>query len=255
MFTALVVALALAGANSELEAAQRAYADVDYARCFDKARAALGQPGTLSERVAASRLVGLCAAAQGDTDAARDAFRFMLTLDKNARLPEGLSPRFTSSFREARGALMESTPLALTIVKDDIRGASRILRVRVQDDGDLVARVGFRPKGGGLESPVKKSVELELEVPAAIDVELVALDPAGGEVAILEVAGVGSGPVRDLKEGPAPPAEEPAPFPWLVVGGVAGAVVLVGGGAAILAVVLSPPSTVTLKTDVVFSPP
>jgi hypothetical protein len=252
LFVALVVAAAPA---AELQAAQKAYADVDYGRCLERARAALGQPGSLADRVATWKLVGLCAAAEGETDVARDAFQMMLTLDRDARLPDGLSPRFTSSFREAKGALMGATPLALTLAKDDVRGARRVLRVRVDDSGDLVARVGFRPKGGGLESPVKKSVELELEVPAAVDVEIVGLDRAGGEIVVLAVAGVGSGPAKDLDEAPAAVVEEAAPFPWLIVGGVAGAVVLVGTGAAVLAVALAPPQAVSLTTDIAFSPP
>lgn len=256
MWSALFVALVVAAAPSaELTAAQKAYADVDYGRCLEKARAALGQPGSLADRVATWKLVGLCAAAEGETDVARDAFQMMLTLDRDARLPDGLSPRFTSSFREAKGALMETTPLALKLVKDDVRGARRVLRVRVDDTSDLVARVGFRPKGGGLEAPVKKSVELELDVPAAVDVEVVGLDRAGGEVVVLAVTGVGSGPAKDLVEAPPAVVEEGGPFPWLIVGGVAGAVVLVGTGAAVLAVALAPPQAVTLRTDIAFSPP
>jgi len=256
MWSALLVALTVAAAPSaELSAAQKAYADVDYGRCLEKARAALGQPGSLPDRVSAWKLVGLCAAAEGETDVARDAFQMMLTLDREARLPDGLSPRFTSAYREAKGALMESTPLQLKVVVDDVRGVRRVLRVRVDDTADLVARVAFRPKGGGLEAPVKKSVELELEVPAAVDVEVIGLDRAGGEVVVLTVPGVGSGPAKDLAEGPPPVAEEAAPFPWLVVGGVAGALVVVGTGAAVLAVALAPPQAVALTTDIAFSPP
>lgn len=256
MWSAFLVALTVAAAPAaELSAAQKAYADVDYGRCLERARAALGQPGSLSERVAAWRLVGLCAAAEGATDDARDAFRMMLTLDGEARLPDGLSPRFTSAYREAKGALMESTPLQLEVVAEDVRGARRVLRVRIDDPDDIVARVAFRPKGGGLEAPVKKSAELELDVPAAVDVEVVGLDRTSGEVVVRAVAGVGSGPARDLTDGPPPAAEEATPFPWLVVGGVAGALVVVGTGAAVLAVALAPPRAVSLTTDIAFSPP
>jgi hypothetical protein len=256
MWSAFLVALTVAAAPAaELSAAQKAYADVDYGRCLERARAALGQPGSLSERVAAWRLVGLCAAAEGETDDARDAFRMMLTLDREARLPDGLSPRFTSAYREAKGALMESTPLQFKVVADDVRGARRVLRVRIDDTDDIIARVAFRPKGGGLEAPVKKSVELEIDVPAAVDVELVGLDRAGGEVVVRAVAGVGSGPARDLADRPPPATEDAGPFPWLVVGGVAGALVVVGTGAAVLAVALAPPRAVSLTTDIAFSPP
>ena len=75
MWSALLVALTVAAAPSaELSAAQKAYADVDYGRCLEKARAALGQPGSLPDRVSAWKLVGLCAAAEGETDVARAAF-------------------------------------------------------------------------------------------------------------------------------------------------------------------------------------
>ncbi len=256
MWSALLVVFSVAAAPSaELAAAQKAYADVDYSRCLEKARAALGQPGVLAERVGAWKLVGLCAAAEGEADVARDAFQMMLTLDREARLPDGLSPRFTSAYREAKGALMEATPLTFKVVDDDVRGARRVVRVRVDDGADLVARVGFRPKGGGLEGAVKKAVELELDVPAAVDVEIVGLDRAGGEIVLLPLAGVGSGPAKDLDEGPAPAVDEPGPFPWLVVGGVAGGIVVVGAGVAVLAVALAPPQAVTLTTDIAFSPP
>lgn len=256
MWSALLVVLSVAAAPSaELAAAQKAYADVDYSRCLEKARAALGQPGNVGDRVVTWKLVGLCAAAEGEADVARDAFQMMLTIDREARLPEGLSPRFTSAYREAKGSLMEAAPLGLKVVADDVRGARRVVRVRVDDVADLVARVGFRPKGGGLEGVVKKSVELELDVPAAIDVEVVGLDRAGGEVVVQRVAGVGSGPARDLVEAPPPATAEPDLFPWLVVGGVAGGLVVVGAGAAVLAVAFAPPQAVSLTTDIAFSPP
>jgi len=252
---ALPWVLLVATAAGELAAAQKAYADVEYARCRDKASSALLVPSTRAERVDAYRLLGLCSAAEGDTDAARDAFQWMLAIDRDARLPEGLSPRFTSSFREAKGAWVDVAPLALVVEAERVDEGGRALRVRVQDAAELVARVAWRSEGGVLSRPVKRADVVELAVPAAAAVTLVALDAQGGEVALLELpsrAAVVTGALEEPRS-PAAGASEPAPVPWWVVGGVAGAVVVAGAGVAIGVAVLSAPPQVSLVPSVAFA--
>jgi hypothetical protein len=251
---ALAVSMMLMAAGGDLDAAKQAYGDVEYGRCRDKAQGALNEPGTRAERVDAYRLLGLCSAAHGDTDDARDAFRHMLMIDLEARLPPGLSPRFTSSFREAKGSLVGTTPLALTIERNDVVGATRTIRVRVADSEDLVAQLATREKNGGLSTPVKKAVEVEFEVAAGVDVEVVGLDGGGGEVVGVTVSGVGA-EAKDVvaASDAADDGEGDGTVTAIVIGGIAGAVLLVGGAAAVLGVLLAPPQTVTLKTEVAFA--
>jgi hypothetical protein len=251
---ALVVPMLIMAASGELSAAKQAYGDVDYGRCRDKAKAALDEPGSKAERVEAYRLLGLCSAAHGDTDDAREAFRRMLMIDHDARLPDGLSPRFTSSFREAKGSLVGTSPLALSVERNDVVGATRTVRVRVTDGEDIVDKLATREKNGGLSTPVKKAVEVEFDIAAGVDVDIVGLDRGGGEVVSVTVAGVGAeggGGITDADPVAADDGDS-AVVP-IVIGGVAGAVVLVGGAAAVLAVLLAPPSAVTLKTDIAFA--
>jgi hypothetical protein len=254
MLALVVLPVLLAAAPNDLVAAQKAYGDVEYARCRDKARAALLLPGTRADRVDAYRLLGLCSAAEGDTDAARDAFQLMLAIDKDARLPEGLSPRFTSSFREAKGSWVGVVPLALTLDGDDVDKAGRVVRVRVEDAADLVEKVAWRSEGGVLSRPVKRADELELSVPANAAVTVVALDAHGGEVALLDIAAKRAGDDGPLDDTHAPSStSEDKPFPWLAVGGVVGGVVVLGVGVAVGAVVLSAPPHVTLVPSVAFA--
>jgi hypothetical protein len=254
MLALVVFPVLLAAAPNDLVAAQKAYADVEYARCRDKARAALLLPAARNERVDAYRLLGLCSAAEADSDAARDAFQLMLAIDKDARLPDGLSPRFTSSFREAKGSWVDVVPLALSIENDVVGEGGRTLRVRVQDAADLVEKVAWRSEGGVLSRPLKRADVLELSVPANAAVTVVALDAHGGEVALLELlakrADDGGGALDDK---PQAKVAEDAPFPWLAVGSVVGGVVIVGVGVGVGVAVLSAPPHVTLVPSVAFA--
>jgi hypothetical protein len=255
MSVVALLPLLFAAATSDLAAAQKAYADVEYARCRDKARAALQVPATRAERVDAWRLAGLCAAAEGDTEDAREAFRAMLAIDKDARLPDGLSPRFTSSFREAKGSWVGVVPLALAVDREDVDRDGRTVRVRVEDAAELVARLAWRGPGGALSQPVKKAPLVELELPAAVDVTVIALDAQDGEVATLELPARKTDTSTAIDPTPAPSTAvaEDDGVPWLVVGGVAGAVLVVGAVGGVVAVLASQPPPVTLKTDVVFA--
>ncbi len=252
----LLLVLAVATAVPDLEAAQKAYVDVDYARCRDRAQAALLQPGSVPDRVGAYRLVGLCSAAHGDTDDARDAFRLMLAIDKDARLPDGLSPRFTSSYREAKGSWVGTTPLMLSIASEVIGKDGRTVRIKVEDAAEIVTKVAWRGPSGAMSSPVKKAPQIELELPNGVDIVVVGLDKAQGEVALLDL------PARKTDTAsPLDPEEKPQPvvdedqgsaLPFIIAGSVAGAVVIAAAAGAAV-VLFSPPQTVDLTTDVVFA--
>lgn len=254
----LVLALALVAAVPDLEAAQKAYVDVDYARCRDKAQAALLQPATLKERVDAWRLSGLCAAATGDTDGAREAFRMMLAIDGNAKLPEGLSPRFTSSFREAKGSWVGTTPLALSIASEEVGKDARTVRVKIDDEAELVSKIAWKGPSGTLSAPVKKAPQVELELPNGVDVVVVALDKAQGEVATLTLPARKTDTSSPLDEKPKADAdkvvdEDGGGSLGVVVGASVAAIVVVGAAAVVAGVLFSPPQKVNLKTDVVFA--
>jgi hypothetical protein len=250
---ALALACALAASPAvradALADAQRAYADVDYTKCRDEAAKALQGKGDRPARVDAYRFLGLCHAALGDTDSAREAFKKMLAVDKDARLPDGLSPRFTSSFREAKGSFVTGAPLALVVDEETIDGGTKRLRLKVVDELGMVKNIAWRGAAGSSGGPVRAAPLLELEIPAEVDVTVLALDAAGGEVAGLSLPAV-------RKEEPPPPpppggAEEGGGFPWLAVGAVVGVAALAGAGVGVY-LALQPPSAVTLKTDVVF---
>lgn len=251
----LLVLLALACAppawagEDALAGAQRAYAEVEYGKCRDEAQRALAAPADKPSRVDAWRYLGLCAAALGETDEAREAFKRMLAIDKDARLPDGLSPRFTSSFREAKGSFITGAPLAFTVERETVDGGTRAVRLKLTDELALVQKIGWRGEAGSSGGPVRAAPLLELEVPAEVDVTLYALDPQGGEVALLFLPA--KKPIADAPP-PPPPAAEEGGFPWLVVGGVAGGVLLLGAAGVGTALLLAPPQAVTLKTDVVF---
>lgn len=242
----LAASPAAAGALAD---AQRAYADVEYGKCRDDAQKALAGPAAKAERVDAWRYVGLCSAALGETNQAREAFKRMLAIDRDARLPDGLSPRFTSAFREAKGAHL-SPPLQLVVEDQTIDGGTRVVRLKVVDELGLVQKIGWRGAAGSSGGPFRAAARLELETPAEVDVTVTALDAQGGEVAILLLPG--SRPAAQPISSAAPAVVEEGGFPWLVVGGVAGGVLLLGAAGAAVAALLAPPQAVTVKTDVVF---
>jgi hypothetical protein len=254
MFAALLL---LVAASADLDAAQKAWADVDYARCRDRAQAALLVPAERSERVATYKLLGLCAAATNDADSAREAFRMMLAIDRDARLPDGLSPRFTSSFREAKGSWVGMVPVALGIKKESVTTSARTVIVRVTDEADLVASIRWQAEGGTQSAPVKASSTVELLLPTGPAITVVGLDAHGGEVAVLELPAVKAATGPNALDEPPPPAAatvDDGGVVWpFVIGGVVGGALVVGGAAALVVVLLSPPSAVTLATDVTFA--
>lgn len=264
LLCALVVGAVPLGAHAAaIDAARKAYADLAYEGCRDQAKTALDEPGALADRIDAYRLLGLCHAALGDTEDARAAFTKMITLDPNAELPKGLSPRFTSSYLEAKGALLGSDPLALVLEEDRTEGKKRVVRVAVKDEAGLVDKVAWEDDEGERSPGLKAAERMELELPAEVATKIVGVDERGGVVVELalagpEVASAGpsagdasaSGASGDATAG----EEDPGAGPWLWVGVAAGAGVLLAGGAAaaVAGVMLSSPSSVTLESRVVF---
>lgn len=265
LVSSFLCAFVLVGASSTahaaaLDAARKAYADLTYEACRDEAKRALLEPSSKEERVEGYRLLGLCQAALEDSEAALDAFVKMLAIDPAAQLPAGLSPRFTSSYLEAKGHWVGTTPLALVVEEDRTEGRKRVVRVAVNDEAGLVDKVTWEDDEGERAPPLKAAERMELEVPADSEVRLLGLDARGGVVTDHLL----SGPAQAAVAAADPPSqgaagageEDPGNGMWLWVGVAAGAgLVVAGGAAAVAGAMLSPPSRVNLESQVVFGNP
>ncbi len=264
--TSVVVLVPLRAEAAALDAARKAYADLAYEVCRTQAAEALEDPATLPERVDAYRLLGLCQAAVGDTDAAREAFVKMVAIQPDAELPKGLSPRFTSSYLEAKGFWLGKKPLELVIEEDRSEGKNRIVRIALKDAAGLIDKITWQDDEGERGPSLKAAERMELELPAEVAVALVALDASGGvvlersltgpELAALPDPAVGSQGSVSGGAG-AGGEEEPGAGPWLWVGVAAGAGALLAGGAAaaVTGYLLTPPQSATLESQVVFGNP
>lgn len=262
------------GERSLVDEARAAYNKLDYSVCAENAGQALATAGSLVMRIDAYKYLGLCSAALGETETARDAFIKMLAINPDEKLPDGLSPRFTSSYREAKGQWVDAgKPIALTIASDNTEEDVRTLEISVKDDAGLIIKVAQRRVGGDISPPVRVAAKLAFEIPTNADVEIIGLDKAGGEVALLRVNkpqtatkigngnGNGNGGIGDTdpnKDGnkkrldPNDPKPETDEVPWVLIGAGSGAAVLVLGTVGILAAVLTPPSSVSLRSQIVF---
>jgi hypothetical protein len=245
---------AAAAAAPALAQARGAYGELNYEACRKQARAALGEPGAGDERVEAYRLLGLCEAALGETEAAKEAFVTMLGIDPGAALPAGLSPRFTSSYLEAKDHWLGKEPLGFTLESDDTEGRTRTVRFSLSDPLDLVTQVSWDDEEGERAPPVAAAERMELELPAERARRLVALDAAGGAVAVLALPPRAPPPGQATEVSP-PTAEAEAEggVPWLWVGAAAGGgALLFGAVAAVTTVLLLPPRAVPLRSEIVF---
>lgn len=246
--------------GTPLSDAQSAYEGLEYERCATEAESALMEPATLPGRVDAYRLLGLCRAALGNADLARDAFVSMLAIDPKARLPDGLSPRFTSSFLEAKGFFVDAEPLELAISSAREEDGARVVVLEVQDALEMITQVAVRD-AAGLRPGLRVARRMELTLPLYDDAEIVALDASDGEVAVLAVPGMasptagGTGeptPRVVATEQPSQTVAEDGDGVWLWVGvGAATSVVL--AGAALLGVSYAQGTqAVNLRSAVVF---
>lgn len=259
----LGLALCAAGARAQSAAesaatAKKAYEALDYDGCVVAAKASLQAPATRAERVEAHRLLGLCRAALGDADGARDAFVEMLGVDPAAQLPPGLSPRFTSAFLEARGFWVGKEPLGLVVVGEEVRGRTRILTLEVKDAAELIDSVAWRAKDGELGTPVKAAEKMELEVPVDVARAVVAIDAQGGVVAELVIEKEAPPLVAPDEIATTTPEEEESsalasPWLWAGVGGVAIVAVGLAVSGIVVGVLFYEPRTVDLQTQVVFA--
>jgi hypothetical protein len=125
---ALLATPAGAAPADPVEAAERAYKEVDFETQLAQATRALEQgqhdPATLANIY---RLLGIAHAALNSPDAARQAFMKLLAIDPDIALEQVLSPRLRTPYMEARGFWdVSRTRLAIAIAIDPASGALEI---------------------------------------------------------------------------------------------------------------------------------
>lgn len=144
--SALYVSEAWGQPADPLEAAERAYREVDFKTQRDEARRALEAGNSDRARLAQLyRLLGIADAALDEREAAKGWFQRLLALDPDVELERALSPRLRSPYLEARGFWdAASTRLSVDIVSS---GPSEDLRLRARDPLQMVARVRLLAMG------------------------------------------------------------------------------------------------------------
>jgi tetratricopeptide (TPR) repeat protein len=245
------------GASSVLSEAAEAYGILDYELCVDSADQAAKMPATRQERLDAYRYLGLCHAALGDTESARQYFVRLLAIDPNSKLPDGLSPRFTSTFLEAKGYWLGREALAMELQGESKDGALRLLEIALIDSEGLIDKVAWRARDGETAPFIKAAQKMEVEVPADVAYQLVAFDEFEGEIYILPIM-ADDVPAQngDADAASGNEASEPegsffsSPILWAGVGTVVAAVLLGGGAAVGSALYFYEPDSVTLKSSV-----
>jgi len=244
-------------ASSMLSEAAEAYGILDYDLCLDSAGQAAKVQATRQERLDAYRYLGLCHAALGDTEAARLYFVRLLAIDPNSKLPDGLSPRFTSTFLEAKGYWLGREALAVELRGESKDGALRLLEIAVLDSEGLIDKVAWRARDGETSPYIKAAERMEVEVPGEVAVQLVAFDEFEGEIFILPIISDDVPTQSSASDGAViGEASEPqgsllsSPILWAGVGTVVAAVLLGSGAAIGSALYFYEPDSVNLKSSV-----
>jgi hypothetical protein len=189
LVTTMGVAFALPASADDLETARRQVEALDYrgARATLE-QALLGGGNGPAELIELYRLRGEIAAALGDSAAAEEAFRRLLVLRPDARLPAGTAPKIEDRFRAA--ALSLPAGARLRVRHELATGAApRVTLVVESDPLDLVARlrVTWRVPGGPADAREQAGDTLAVPLPAAprLELTLSALDAHGNRVATI----------------------------------------------------------------------
>jgi len=171
MRLSLAFALSLALAATSLAPAARAqtasglveveaaYAEVDFERTRSLAREVLARGSSdPAETLSLYTLLGMSAAALGEDDEARSAFRVAIALDPAGRIDKNLSPKIRGPYLEARGAL--GTQGELKPLSGRLRRDGKLVRFEIDDPGSVARKLefGFRNAAGTFQT-----LELPLE--------------------------------------------------------------------------------------------
>ncbi|HTM18984.1 MAG TPA: hypothetical protein VL172_00695 [Kofleriaceae bacterium] len=164
--------IAAADGKAELDAAAQAIDGVDFESARTHAQAArAGGDLPRGQLIRAYRLLGEIAGALDDAEAARASFTRWLLLDPAGALPDGMSPKITGPFAEARAEVKRLGPLALEL---SVRRRPGVVAVTVQrrDPLHMIARLQSAPQatvdGDHLEIPAEDARPVAIEI-AAVD--------------------------------------------------------------------------------------
>ena len=144
LVAALLLALApsrsYAQADAALQQAEQAYLEVDFERTQARAGDALAAGGhSPAQLVRIYQLLGVSAAALGDTQQAHDYFVRMLAIDPEGRLDDTVPPRLRAPFLEARGVVSARTERLSADV--GLARAQSSVRVALVDPFEVARRV------------------------------------------------------------------------------------------------------------------
>ncbi|HTV25067.1 MAG TPA: hypothetical protein VMG12_40515 [Polyangiaceae bacterium] len=237
-FAALEPRIARAAPADPVEAAERAYKEVDFSTQLAEATRALEEgghdPATLANIY---RLLGIAHAALGAHEAAQQDFIRLLAVDPDVALEQVLSPRLRTPYLEARGFWdVSRSRLELGL---GIDAASGDLRIALSDPLEMGRRVRVASVGDEPRTVADLAAAPELVVDAArfaphagrpLQVEL--LD-AHANVVVVRVLTPPRPPAPARATTPAPATEaraaEPSP-PTLALALGGGALVALGVG-------------------------
>jgi hypothetical protein len=171
---ALLASPAGAAPADPVEAAERAYKDVDFETQLAQATRALEEghhePATLANIY---RLLGIAHAALGSPDAAKQAFMMLLAIDRDIALEQVLSPRLRTPYMEARGFWdVSHTRLELEPTLDPASGA---LDIALSDPLRMGSRVRVMA-GAATERAIA-----DLAAAPRVVVDAAALAPQAGQ--------------------------------------------------------------------------
>jgi tetratricopeptide (TPR) repeat protein len=158
---------------SDVDSAERYYANLDYEDANGIAARVLAQQGlTHDQLVRATRVLALTYATLGKEDQARDAFTTVLAMDPDFQLDPNLSPRVTQPFMEARGFWRgQSVKPGIEVVATVQSSDSAKLVITTRDPAHNVANVnlGYRwgLTGSFTKRPVSIGDSVSILVPAA----------------------------------------------------------------------------------------
>jgi hypothetical protein len=258
----MVVMTVSHGAHADaVDALAEAYNGLDYETCVAASDDALKAPGTRVQREDTYRYRGLCLAALGDTEAAKEAFVNLLAVNRNAKLPDGLSPRFTSSFLEAKGEWVDRPATGFVIEDDVLDDKTRILTLKVNDRTGLLSSVQWRDPDGELHDELAIAERMELQVPNEVAVALVGFDAAGGVIAELDLKPKTVEVAKQIVEDkPVEPVETDeggsiltSPWLWLGVSALGAAVVVAGAAGVGVGVFFYEPQQVSMTGGIRFA--
>lgn len=248
-----------------LEAAERAYLEVDFERTLEHASAALQAGGHAPDRLArVYELLGVSAAALGDADGAREFFERMLAVDPDATLDDTVPPRLRAPYLEARGVVSaRADQLGVEVGLDRVRAA---VRVALRDPFEMarLIRVHARLEGSAEYSSLESRAQPEVLAPLPgsdsadrVEYWVQVLDAYGNELTTvgsefeprtigrLRAAGAPSAGPASADTGGGNILEDP--LFWIIAGGV----VLVTGG-VLTGVLVDEASHVPVRTGVSF---